>query len=48
MSRLTKKRFHRKPLSLPYSTPPRSGPVHFDASLRTAAELLATTHTTAA
>ena len=48
MSRLTKMRFHRKPLALPYSTPPRSGPLHFDDTLRTAAELLATPHRPAA
>jgi hypothetical protein len=48
MSRLNKKRFHRKPLALPYSTPPRSGPVHFDETLRTAAQLVDTPHTTAA
>jgi hypothetical protein len=32
-------RFHRKPLLLPYSSPPRWATLHLDPSLRTAAEL---------
>ncbi len=44
MSRRIRNRFHRKPLALPYATPPRTGAVHFDESLHTAAELIAVHH----
>ena len=41
-------RLKRKPLALPYSTPPAIGQVRFDPSLHTAAELMGSAHSTAA
>ncbi len=43
MSRL-KLWFHRRPLALPYATPPRRGAVHFSPDVHTAAELMASRH----
>jgi hypothetical protein len=43
MSEFLKKHMQRKPLALPYNSPPKISAIHFDASLHTAAELVATT-----
>ena len=38
--RLKWQRWHRKPLTLPYATPPTMGSLTFDPALHTAAELM--------
>jgi hypothetical protein len=38
-------RWHRKPLALPYATPPALGSPRFDDSLHTAADLMQARHT---
>ena len=38
--RLKRHRWHRKPLALPYATPPTIASLTFDPALHTAAELM--------
>ncbi|HZN13601.1 MAG TPA: hypothetical protein VFB78_04985 [Acidimicrobiales bacterium] len=41
-------RFHRKPLPLPYTSPPEWGPLRVAPGLRTASEIAGEQHHTAA